>query len=1254
MIKRYAAVAGFIFLSHFNIFSQDLALTAPIGSFSSPITACNLSSTETVTVNLFNFGSNLPMGTSFDVSYTINGGAPVTENVVLASTLLANSTYTYTFTTPANLSVPGTYTFTATVTLAGDINSSNDTYVNYSVTNNAPSAGGIVSGGTNVCISGNSGNLTLSGHTGTVLNWEYSIDGGSTWINISNTTTTQSYLNLTVPTRYRAVVQNANCAPALSSEAIMTIDAVSVGGTTAGSSSGCISGNSGTVTLSGKVGNVLNWQFSTDGGATWTNIANTTTSQTYLNLLTTTIYRAQVQNGACPAVNSNNRTITIAPLTVSGTVSDNDTVCASGNSGTLTLAGQTGNIVRWESSIDGGGSWTNITNTTATQNFSNLTQTTKYRVRVQSSPCPVQYTTPITISVDASTIPGTLSTSSTVCSGSNSGTLNLTGNNGNVLNWESSIDGGTTWTNIANTTTSENYLNLTAPTLYRSQIKNGVCPAQYSDTVSINVDSTSLGGNISSPATVCSGSNTGTLSLSGKRGDILNWEFSTDGGASWNNIINTTANQNYNNLTITTLYRVQVQNGVCAPTFSDTLIIDVDSGTIAGNVTTSTTVCSGNNTGVLNLGGYTGDILEWQFSSDGGFTFLPIANTTSSQTYNNLTASTLFRARVQNGVCPASNSTPATIVVDPVAIGGNIIGSTTVCASGNSGTLSLVAFNNSVTQWEQSTDGGATFTPIANTTNTQNYSGLTQSTIFRAIVSSGTCPTDTSGIATIMVDQPTVGGVVTSSDTVCAGANSDVLMLSGHTGSVLNWELSTDNGSTWLTLANTGVSQSYNNLLTSSLYRVHIKNGVCADSVSSIASIVVNPQSNGGVVGSSASGCEGYNSGLLNLTGQVGDVLNWVYSTDGGATYLPIVPTYTGTSFNYFNLTDTTMIRAVVQSGNCASDTSSAAVITIYPKPNASFVSDTVCAGSDIHFINTSTINNGFITLNTWDFGDGESAVLGSPHHSFADAGNYPVTLVTMSNFGCLDTITINAGVNALPNALITSSNGTIFCSEDSTELLAVFNPNYDYAWSNGDTTISTMVDVTSTVTLTVTDNLTGCVDSSSITITENPSPVAYAGMDTTINLGENIQLFGSGGGTYLWSHGASLNDSTSSSPIATPQTTTIYILTVTSPNGCSDTDSVQVTVNETINLLITNLITPNEDGFNDTWYIENIDLFPNNKVEIFNRQGQVVFKMDGYDNTWGGTFNGEILPDGTYYYVLQFTDTGQALKGSVNILRSK
>ncbi|HLP11025.1 MAG TPA: gliding motility-associated C-terminal domain-containing protein [Flavobacteriales bacterium] len=1254
MIKRLLVAGSFLLLTHFNNFGQDLALQAPFGSFSAPVTGCSLTSTETVTVNLVAFGTNLPAGTTFDVSFSVNNVVIATESVTLAATLLANSTYIHTFAATANLSVAGTYDLDATVTLTSvaDINTSNDTYSNYSVTNNAASFGGTVSGGTNVCNGSNSGNVTLSGHTGTVVSWEYSTDGGTIFIPISNTTTTQTYNNLTVPTLYRAVVNNAGCGDVPSTSASMTIDAVSVGGTITGATQVCITSNSGTLTSTGKTGVVLDWQSAPAAGGPYTSLGHAGNTHAYAGLTATTFFRVSVQNNSCPAVFSGVKTLTVNPASVGGSVSTSDTVCASGNAGSLNIAGETGTR-SWQSSTDGITFSTILpANATASQAYTNLSSTMYYRVRVTSGVCAATFSDTAIITVDPATSAGSLSSNATLCSGSNSGTLNLAGSLGSILNWESSTDGGVVWTPIANTTTSENYLNLLSTTLYRTQVKSGVCAAKYSDTITLTVDSTTLGGTLSSPVTVCAGVNSGTLSLASERGTILNWESSTDGGSSWSNIINTTANNNFTNLSQTTLYRVQVKNGVCPNGYSDTLQITVDNNTVAGGVTVSTTVCAGSNADTLDAGGFTGSVVEWQFSNDGGFTWLPIANTTTQQAYNNLATTTLFRTLIQNGVCPASNSTPATITVDPAAAAGNIIGGTTVCATANFGSLTLVGYTNTIVDWEESNDGGFSFTPTGSTSPIFNYSGLSATMTYRVIVSSGVCPNDTTDIVDVNVDDATVGGAITIDDTVCAGANNDTLVLGAQTGDVLNWELSTDNGTTWLTLANNTTEQIYNNLLTTSLFRARVQSGVCPATTSAPATITVNPQSDGGVVNSNQAGCEGQNSGVFTLTSNVGTIVNWEFSTDNGATW-SIIPGALTSTLNFLNFSDTTLVRANVQSGSCAIDSSSYAIFTAYPKPVAMFASDTACLNTSLSFVNQSTIPNGSVVLNTWDFGDGTSAVLGSPLHQYDTPGTYNVTLVAMSNFLCLDTITFTAVVNPLPDVSVMTSNGTLFCAEDTTTLYAVFNANYDYDWSTGDTTFSTLIDTSISVTLTITDTSTGCINTNIIDVVELPAPTAYAGIDTTINMGESVMLTGSGGGTYMWTPGITLNDSTSSSPLASPLTTTSYILTVTNSSGCTDTDTVNVTVEEVINLVITNLVTPNEDGFNDTWFIQNIDLFPGNSVKVYNRAGQPVFTMDDYDNTWGGTFNGTLLPDGTYYYVITFTDSESVLKGSVNVLRN-
>src|ERR1051326_8213632 len=375
-------------LSGSATFAQDdAALAPPNGSISSPVSGCGLSNAELVTITIFNFGPGTI--TNVPVSYSVAGpiaSGPFAE--VIPASISPNTSFTYSCINTANMSAPGTYTISASVSLPGDPNGANDTYNNYTVVNSAASVGGsIAPAAVTTCASTGSGTLTLSGNTGSVVEWQYSVDGGHSWIPNTNTRLTQNYSNLTQTTMYHAIVQNGSCASATSASATVTVTPSTVGGTVSSSATVCFGANAGTLTLSGQTGSVIRWEFTTDGGVTWNNIANVTTTQNYLNLVTTTMYRAVVQNGTCASANSSAVTITVNPATVAGTVTANQTVCAPVNAGVLNLGAHTGNVIRWERSTDAGVTWVSISNTTNSQNFSNLTVTTMYRAVVQSGVC---------------------------------------------------------------------------------------------------------------------------------------------------------------------------------------------------------------------------------------------------------------------------------------------------------------------------------------------------------------------------------------------------------------------------------------------------------------------------------------------------------------------------------------------------------------------------------------------------------------------------------------------------------------------------------------------------------------------------------------------------------------------------------------------------------------------------------------------------------------------------------------------------
>ena len=118
------------------------------------------------------------------------------------------------------------------------------------------------------------------------------------------------------------------------------------------------------------------------------------------------------------------------------------------------------------------------------------------------------------------------------------------------------------------------------------------------------------------------------------------------------------------------------------------------------------------------------------------------------------------------------------------------------------------------------------------------------------------------------------------------------------------------------------------------------------------------------------------------------------------------------------------------------------------------------------------------------------------------------------------------------------------------------------------------------------------------------------------------------------------------------------YVITwtFTDNQGNSTIETQDVTINlieECLDLVTVNdVITPNGDGYNDYWVLENISYTEGCNVKIFNRWGAQVFETNSYDNTWEGkSNNGEILPEGVYYYIIQCYDN-ISFKGHITVIR--
>jgi len=181
-----------------------------------------------------------------------------------------------------------------------------------------------------------------------------------------------------------------------------------------------------------------------------------------------------------------------------------------------------------------------------------------------------------------------------------------------------------------------------------------------------------------------------------------------------------------------------------------------------------------------------------------------------------------------------------------------------------------------------------------------------------------------------------------------------------------------------------------------------------------------------------------------------------------------------------------------------------------------------------------------------------------------------------------------------------------------------------------------------------------GCTTEKSQTILVNPSPLVDAGPDRYLLEGGSIVLSPTVSGkqlTYLWSPGTFLDNSRITRPtVSGAHDDFVLKLTATSADGCVASDDVVVKVLKAVK--VPNAFSPNGDGINDTWVIQYLESYPGCTVEVYNRYGQLVYHSTGYDKPWDGRFNGQSLPVGVYYWIINPKNGREQINGSVTIIR--
>src|SRR5205085_988186 len=154
----------------------------------------------------------------------------------------------------------------------------------------------------------------------------------------------------------------------------------------------------------------------------------------------------------------------------------------------------------------------------------NLTATTYYRAVVTSGVCTRATTSSVTMTVNPASVAGSITGATTVCTGTNSTLLTLSGNTG-TIQWQYSDDNSTFADIVGETSTTYTVTDLTATTYYQAVVTSGVCSSDTTSSVTMTVNPASVAGSIAGATTVCTGTNSTVLTLSGNTGTIQ-WQSS--------------------------------------------------------------------------------------------------------------------------------------------------------------------------------------------------------------------------------------------------------------------------------------------------------------------------------------------------------------------------------------------------------------------------------------------------------------------------------------------------------------------------------------------------------------------------------------------------------------------------------------------------------------------------------------------------------------------------------------------------------
>jgi len=761
-------------------------------------------------------------------------------------------------------------------------------------------------------------------------------------------------------------------------------------------------------------------------------------------------------------------------------------------------------------------------------------------------------------------------------------------------------------------------------------------------------------------STVCNGATTSFITAaSGTTNITYQWQFSTTLAGTYTDINNGGGYTNANtaSLSVNTtgnfgagFYRCRISGDLAAPVFSDAVELTINVIPAAPTVTNGAR-CGAGSVTLAASGGVDGQY-RWYTTATGGIAIAGEVN--SNYVTPSLTTTTPYFVSINNGACE-SNRIPVDAIINvsppkPI-ITASITPATGIVTVCDAGPLVLSA-----------PTGFASYAWSSGETTDQINVTLAGSYTVIVTNASG-CASESSDPITVITD--TTPPSPTAIGTTSCSSGAFTLTASGGTNGQFRWYSSSTGGISIPGEVNSTYTTPIIN--TTTTYYVSINNGLCESNRIPVDAIInVSPPKP--IITASITPA----TGIVTVCDAAPLVLS---APTGFASYA----WSSGETTDQINITLTGSYTVIVTNASgCASESSEPITVITDTTPTSPTVTAASSCGSGSVTLVASGGTNG--NYRWYDVATGGTALPGEVNDSFATpALSASATyFVSITNANCeSNRVAVTATVNVVPaKPVVTTSlsaigNAITFCSTSTLTLTAPAGFT-NYLWSEGSTSQNITVTNSGAYSVIVSDVST-CPSpaSDAIIVTVVPAPcnnsapvINNTTLITTIGNTVSIDLstlISDADNNLVLSSliivqqptsgvQASLNGTILQINYAGNSFTGIDVITIRVCDVFGECTTQQLQINVIGEIEIFNAVSHNNDGKNDFFKIQNIDLLePENTVTIYNRWGSKVFETENYSeiNAFRGlSNNGNELPSGTYFYKILLKSTGKTETG--------